>query len=100
MRSNRQGILDLGVKNFGDEAVASDSEEDVKKPMVKTYADVPVLDFMKGKMSAIMQSYSQSMKDTIELNMAQAVPGAKQHAKSAANSKALNKIEAIKAKAA
>lgn len=50
--------------------MASDSEEDVKKPMVKTYADVPVLDFMKGKMSAIMQSYSQSMKDTIELNMA------------------------------
>jgi hypothetical protein len=40
----------------------------VNQPVIKTYADVPVLDFMKDKMLAILGSYSQTMKDTIEMN--------------------------------
>ena len=69
VNNNRSQILSLGVNNLkDDQLLGSDSDESVNQPVIKTYADVPVLDFMKDKMLAILGSYSQTMKDTIEMN--------------------------------
>ena len=49
-----------------DEEEDEDSEIEQNSRVTKAFPDVPVIDFMKFKMTAVIDSYSSAMRKTIE----------------------------------